>query len=84
MPPEPRSRPNELWCADYKGEFMLADRRSSTTRSGQVVTHVVVTSCYLSVGSDTSILAEVVGFEYQHFSAGIATFPKSTHVRTHE
>jgi putative transposase len=20
-------RPNELWCADYKGEFMLADRR---------------------------------------------------------
>ena len=21
------SRPNELWCADYKGEFMLADRR---------------------------------------------------------
>jgi putative transposase len=19
--------PNELWCADYKGEFMLADRR---------------------------------------------------------
>ena len=20
--------PNELWCADYKGEFMLADRRS--------------------------------------------------------
>ena len=26
----PRSRPlvpNELWCADYKGEFMLADRR---------------------------------------------------------
>ena len=26
----PRSRPgipNDLWCADYKGEFMLADRR---------------------------------------------------------
>ena len=22
-----RSEPNELWCADYKGEFMLADRR---------------------------------------------------------
>jgi putative transposase len=21
------ARPNELWCADYKGEFMLADRR---------------------------------------------------------
>ena len=21
------SRPNELWCADYKGEFMLADQR---------------------------------------------------------
>src|ERR1700728_336711 len=21
------TRPNELWCADYKGEFMLADRR---------------------------------------------------------
>lgn len=21
------SLPNELWCADYKGEFMLADRR---------------------------------------------------------
>jgi putative transposase len=21
------SQPNELWCADYKGEFMLADRR---------------------------------------------------------
>jgi putative transposase len=21
------SRPNDLWCADYKGEFMLADRR---------------------------------------------------------
>ncbi len=21
------SRPNELWCADYKGEFMLANRR---------------------------------------------------------
>jgi putative transposase len=21
------NRPNELWCADYKGEFMLADRR---------------------------------------------------------
>jgi putative transposase len=21
------SKPNELWCADYKGEFMLADRR---------------------------------------------------------
>ena len=20
-------RPNELWCADYKGEFVLADRR---------------------------------------------------------
>ncbi len=20
-------RPNELWCADYKGEFMLADKR---------------------------------------------------------
>ena len=20
-------RPNDLWCADYKGEFMLADRR---------------------------------------------------------
>ena len=20
-------QPNELWCADYKGEFMLADRR---------------------------------------------------------
>jgi putative transposase len=19
--------PNDLWCADYKGEFMLADRR---------------------------------------------------------
>jgi hypothetical protein len=33
--------PNDLWCADYKGEFMLADRRycypltssSSTTRN---------------------------------------------------
>ncbi len=24
--PSPRL-PNELWCADYKGEFMLADRR---------------------------------------------------------
>lgn len=23
------SRPNDLWCADYKGEFMLADRRYS-------------------------------------------------------
>ena len=22
-----RCRPNDLWCADYKGEFMLADRR---------------------------------------------------------
>jgi putative transposase len=21
------AQPNELWCADYKGEFMLADRR---------------------------------------------------------
>ena len=21
------TRPNELWCADYKGEFMLTDRR---------------------------------------------------------
>ncbi len=21
------TEPNELWCADYKGEFMLADRR---------------------------------------------------------
>ena len=21
------TRPNDLWCADYKGEFMLADRR---------------------------------------------------------
>ncbi|HYN27442.1 MAG TPA: hypothetical protein VES94_04015, partial [Burkholderiales bacterium] len=21
------SEPNALWCADYKGEFMLADRR---------------------------------------------------------
>ena len=21
------SSPNDLWCADYKGEFMLADRR---------------------------------------------------------
>jgi putative transposase len=21
------TQPNELWCADYKGEFMLADRR---------------------------------------------------------
>ena len=21
------SQPNELWCADYKGEFMLSDRR---------------------------------------------------------
>jgi putative transposase len=21
-------QPNDLWCADYKGEFMLADRRS--------------------------------------------------------
>ena len=20
-------QPNDLWCADYKGEFMLADRR---------------------------------------------------------
>ena len=20
-------RPNDLWCADYKGEFMLADKR---------------------------------------------------------
>ena len=20
-------QPNELWCADYKGEFMLTDRR---------------------------------------------------------
>ena len=23
---QPR-RPNDLWCADYKGEFMLGDRR---------------------------------------------------------
>ena len=22
-----RPEPNDLWCADYKGEFMLADRR---------------------------------------------------------
>ena len=21
------TQPNDLWCADYKGEFMLADRR---------------------------------------------------------
>ena len=21
------TRPNDLWCADYKGEFMLADKR---------------------------------------------------------
>ncbi len=21
------NRPNDLWCADYKGEFMLADKR---------------------------------------------------------
>jgi putative transposase len=23
----PPGQPNDLWCADYKGEFMLADRR---------------------------------------------------------
>jgi len=23
----PAQQPNELWCADYKGEFMLADKR---------------------------------------------------------
>jgi putative transposase len=23
----PGARPNDLWCADYKGEFMLSDRR---------------------------------------------------------
>ena len=23
-------RPNDLWCADYKGEFMLADRTAPT------------------------------------------------------
>jgi hypothetical protein len=22
-----RTQPNDLWCADFKGEFMLADRR---------------------------------------------------------
>jgi len=26
-PLAPAYRPNELWCADYKGEFMLTDRR---------------------------------------------------------
>jgi putative transposase len=26
-PPEPQTSPNQLWCADDKGEFMLADRR---------------------------------------------------------
>jgi len=25
------TQPNDLWCADYKGEFMLADRRSATS-----------------------------------------------------
>jgi putative transposase len=25
--PSAANEPNELWCADYKGEFMLADRR---------------------------------------------------------
>jgi putative transposase len=25
--PSRADRPNDLWCADYKGEFMLADRR---------------------------------------------------------
>jgi putative transposase len=24
---EQPTAPNDLWCADYKGEFMLADRR---------------------------------------------------------
>ena len=29
------TRPNELWCADYKGEFMLTDRRYCyTPRAG--------------------------------------------------
>jgi putative transposase len=26
-PPLASWQPNDLWCADYKGEFMLADRR---------------------------------------------------------
>jgi hypothetical protein len=28
-------QPNDLWCADYKGEFMLADRR--TARSSAAI-----------------------------------------------
>ncbi len=27
-PPSQPTQPNDLWCADYKGEFMLADRRN--------------------------------------------------------
>jgi hypothetical protein len=34
--------PNDLWCADYKGEFMLADRRYCYPFHDQAVT---VTTC---------------------------------------
>jgi hypothetical protein len=44
----------------------------------------VVTLLPISPGRTIWGLAEGVGFEYHQFSAGISTFPKSTHVRTHE
>jgi hypothetical protein len=36
------SQPNDLWCADYKGEFMLADRRYCYPFHDKTVT---VTTC---------------------------------------
>ena len=69
------TEPNELWCADYKGEFMLADRRYCYP-----LTITDYTSRYLITCDALSTTKEVYAFSV--FERAFKDFGLPTAIRT--
>jgi putative transposase len=44
----PGQHPNELWCTDYKGEFLLGNRSASNVSSPAIPSRMAVTNACIS------------------------------------
>ena len=70
-------QPNDLWCADYKGEFMLSDKRHRYP-----LKFTDFASCYLFVREALSSTNEKYAFSV--FARTLTEFGMPAAIRTDE
>ena len=74
-------QPNELWCTDFKGEFMLADRRYCYPRRRGTCCRPVQRFCLLQQTKGSEVVERKTGLANRAHSAGPAQVIRTVEVR---